>query len=234
MRRLRTSLTLGALLVGTWLVLPASAQFTIVNGVVQMAGLNVALGSAALPSITLRGGPTSGFYGVAATAPAVASGGVGVQEWTSAATYVAAGVPIGWLSGALGNSADTGWSRTGPGIVALGNGTQADTSGSVVALGFRTSGTTAMAVADVAANSCSSGTETIAGNDNVGAITIPATAGTQCRITFTVTAPVRRHCTFNDESTTIALRSTYVDQTHTDVLGAFTNGDVVTYNCNVR
>ncbi|MEY4762543.1 MAG: hypothetical protein RLZZ200_2399, partial [Pseudomonadota bacterium] len=45
-----------------------------------------------------------------------------------------------------------------------------------------------MAVANVGANSCGTTAATIAGNNNVGEVTVGATAGTQCRITLTVAA----------------------------------------------
>lgn len=90
------------------------------------------------------------------------------------------------------------------------------------------------AVANVGANSCGTTAATIAGTDNAGAITVGATAGTQCRIQFTIAAPTRRHCTVTDETTGNLMRSTYIDTTHTDVLGTMVAGDVITYTCFAR
>ena len=92
-------------------------------------------------------------------------------------------------------------------------------------------------VANVGANSCGTTAASIAGNDNIGAVTVGATSATQCRITFTVAAANRRHCTVTDETTAgvaATLHATYVDTTHTDILGTITAGDVITYSCFAR
>lgn len=96
-----------------------------------------------------------------------------------------------------------------------------------------TSGSTP-AVADVGAASCGATAATIVGNDNQFRITVGAGAGTQCRVTFTTTAPNAWDCTVTDSTTTIATRATAVDTTHTDFLGAFGGGDVVTGLCSRR
>lgn len=94
-----------------------------------------------------------------------------------------------------------------------------------------TSGTTylssgsGMAVANVGANSCGTTAATIAGNNNASVITVGATAGTQCRITFTLTATTEWDCAANDDTTTIAVRTTPVSPTTTDLIGTFTAGD---------
>lgn len=89
-------------------------------------------------------------------------------------------------------------------------------------------------VANVGANSCGTTAATIVGNDNNGAITVGATAGTQCRVAFATAAPNSRDCTTTDGTTTIATRATFVDSTHTDFLGAFVAGDKVVYICVAR
>lgn len=130
---------------------------------------------------------------------------------------------------------------TGPGYVTFGtllNGDSPDftiappAGGATVKVTAQltTSGATP-AVANVGANSCGTTAATIAGNNNAGEITVGATLGTQCRVTFTVAAPTRRVCTVTDATTTIATRATYVDSTHTDFLGAFVAGDIVAYHC---
>jgi hypothetical protein len=142
---------------------------------------------------------------------------------------------VGWWSGTgfQSGSVDLAMQRNAANILELNTGT----SGTFADLKLRTiihPTTTAVAVANVGANSCGTTAATIAGNENVGAFTVGATSGTQCRITFTTTAPNRRHCVFADETTTIAIRSTYVDTTHTDAIGAFVAGDVVSYVCAAR
>lgn len=99
---------------------------------------------------------------------------------------------------------------------------------------FTTVGTTSLSVANVGANSCGTSAASIAGNDNIFVITVGATAGTQCRVTFPVAASNRRVCVVTDSTTTIATRATYVDTTHTDFLGAFVAGDTVEAVCIAR
>lgn len=103
-----------------------------------------------------------------------------------------------------------------------------------------TSGTTllssgsGMAVANVGANSCGTSTATIAGNNNAAVVTVGTVAGTQCRIAFTFAATTEWDCAANDDTTTVAVRTTPVDTTHTDLLGAFTAGDKVSAICFAR
>lgn len=100
--------------------------------------------------------------------------------------------------------------------------------------GAISTGGSGLTVANVGANSCGTTAATIAGNDNAFTITVGATAGTQCRVTFPNAAANQRECAANDETTTIAVRSTYVDTTHTDLLGAFVAGDKVSGVCFAR
>ena len=151
-----------------------------------------------------------------------------------------------WLSI---NSAGTFFPMTDA-TIALGGGsnrwTTASFSASVTAGSFQvatvpiTSGTTfltsgsGMAVANVGANSCGTTAATIAGNNNLLTVTVGATAGTQCRVTFTITAANAWGCTANDDTTTTAVRTTPVDTTHVDLIGAFVAGDNVTATCFAR
>ena len=118
--------------------------------------------------------------------------------------------------------------------------------GTVDALAYNASGTalttgttflssgSGMAVANVGANSCGTTSATIVGNNNASVVTVGATSGTQCRIAFTVTAGTEWDCAANDDTTTIAVRTTPVDSTHTDLIGAFIAGDKVTAICFPR
>lgn len=96
-------------------------------------------------------------------------------------------------------------------------------------------GTTAVAVADVGANSCGTTAATIAGNDNAFAITTGATGATQCRVTFTRTAPVRWYCMGNNETAEArVVRFVPVSTTTGDFFGTLTGGDVVSAICFPR
>lgn len=106
--------------------------------------------------------------------------------------------------------------------------------GSTLTTSYITKANGSLSVANVGANSCGTTAATIAGNSNSFEITVGATAGTQCRVTFPVAAPTRYNCTVTDATTTIATRATSVDTTHVDFLGAFVAGDVVVAICLPR
>lgn len=93
---------------------------------------------------------------------------------------------------------------------------------------------TGLAVANVGANSCGTSAATIAGGNNAFVITVGATSGTQCRVTFTVAAATEWDCAANDDTTTVAVRVTPVDTTHTDFIGTFTAADKVSAVCFPR
>lgn len=92
----------------------------------------------------------------------------------------------------------------------------------------------APSVANVGANSCGTSAATVTGNDTVGFVTVGATSGTQCRVTFTAAATTRRVCLINNETTANLARSTVVSTTATDFFGTFVGGDVISYLCFVR
>jgi len=91
-----------------------------------------------------------------------------------------------------------------------------------------------MLVANVGANSCGTTAATIAGNSNAFEITVGATSGTQCRVAFPTAAPNQWDCVSDDNTTTLATRTTIIDTTHVDFLGAFVAGDKITGICFPR
>lgn len=113
-------------------------------------------------------------------------------------------------------------------------GTHAITAGSTISGSSLIASGTITGVANVGANSCGTTTATILGSNNSSVITVGATAGTQCRLQFSFAATTAWDCTANDDTTTIAVRTTPVDTTHTDVIGTFTAGDKVTSHCFPR
>lgn len=106
-------------------------------------------------------------------------------------------------------------------------------TGTLTPLAYVTTGS-GMAVANVGANSCGTSAATIAGNNNANVTTVGATAGTQCRIAFTFAAATEWDCAANDDTTTVAVRTTPVDTTHTDLIGTFTAGDKISAICFPR
>lgn len=127
------------------------------------------------------------------------------------------------------NGASLGLS-TGRVVFKTGDGSTADAQ----VQGIYVSTGSGLAVANVGANSCGTSAATIAGGNNSFVITVGATSGTQCRVTFTFAATTQWDCTVTDSTTTIATRATPVDTTHTDFFGAFVAGDKVTGHCFPR
>jgi hypothetical protein len=109
-----------------------------------------------------------------------------------------------------------------------GDGTVAVTANLITSAGA------GLAVANVGANSCGTTAATIAGGSNSFELTVGATAGTQCRVTFPTTAPTRWNCVANNTTTANLARATPVDTTHVDFLGTFVAGDVVSGTCTPR
>jgi hypothetical protein len=87
----------------------------------------------------------------------------------------------------------------------------------------------AMAVANVGANSCGTTTATIAGNQTVGEVTVGATSGTQCRVTVPQAVTTRFNGSCSNQTTAALCRLVAVSTTTFDLVGAFTAGDVVAY-----
>jgi hypothetical protein len=89
-------------------------------------------------------------------------------------------------------------------------------------------------VSNTTANSCGTTAATLAGNSNNGVITVGATAGTSCTITFTTAAPTRRECTANNETTGNLTRAIYLTTTTTKIDGTMVAGDLISYVCFAR
>ncbi len=145
----------------------------------------------------------------------------------------------GWSSaanGVVGIQATEGFTSTAQGTKLIVNLTP---TGSVTAARFLTGSAsgmifsqvsgTAMAVANVGANSCGTTTATIAGNQTVGEVTVGATSGTQCRVTVPQATTTRFNGSCNNQTTAALCRLVAVSTTTFDLVGAFTAGDVVAY-----
>lgn len=113
---------------------------------------------------------------------------------------------------------------------AIGIGNTASTT--TITGQFATAGTTPT-VSNTTANSCGTTAATITGNDATGVITVGATAGTNCTITFVKAAPTRRQCTVTNETTANLSRSTFLTTTTSTVEGTFVAGDLISYVCSV-
>ena len=85
-------------------------------------------------------------------------------------------------------------------------------------------------VANVGVNSCGTTAATIAGTDTAGKVTVGATSGTECRITFAIAFTNAPSCTVSNE-TTANLTRTQSTTTTADLEGTFVGGDVLAYIC---
>lgn len=94
--------------------------------------------------------------------------------------------------------------------------------------------TTSPAVANIGANSCGTTAATIAGVDNAFKITVGATSGTACRVTFDTTAPNAWECSYSNQTTANLARQTASTTTTSDVSGTFVAGDVLAGVCIAR
>lgn len=104
------------------------------------------------------------------------------------------------------------------------------TDGTTTLAGHLQSSTTAPAVSNTTANSCGTTAATIVGTDVSGKITVGATAGTSCTVTFTTAWTNAPACTVTNETTANLLRAT--STTTTVILaGTMVAGDVLAYIC---
>lgn len=109
-------------------------------------------------------------------------------------------------------------------------GTGTDRAVHIIGANVSITSTLTPAVSDTSANSCGTGTETIAGNDNAGKVTVIGSAGTSCTVTFATPFLNAPSCTVNNETTANLARAT--STTTTVILaGTFLQNDVVSYIC---
>lgn len=190
------------------------------------------LGGSSQPSLGWIGGGTVGFdydttrnhiyiIGSGATKP----GAIGNGGFNSASD-----AGFKWSANTDGGAnPDTGLCRNAAGVVEMNNGT----CGTLRDYKYRHSlgGGTAPTVADTSANSCGSGTETIAGSDERGRVTVIGSSGTSCTVTFGTaygTAPV---CFAADETSGVMLAPPVTTTTTTILAGTFAQNDVIRYSC---
>lgn len=92
----------------------------------------------------------------------------------------------------------------------------------------------APAVSSTSANSCGTSAPAIAGSDSVGTVTVGATSGTNCTVTFSYTAPTMWICEITDTTTAVLARAVPKTTTTVEFQGVFTAADVITYHCFAR
>ena len=188
-------------------------------------------GISALPSLAFASQPNTGIYHAGVNDISISSNGARIVAFAGADVYLLNTTP----TIRFGASSDVIITRDAANILALKNGTNNQifrvynsTTGSTY---LSMDATTIAGVANVGANSCGTTAATITGVDTSSVITVGTVSGTQCRIAFAVAATTAWDCVANDDTTTIAVRTTPVDTTHTDVIGTFTAGDKITTHC---
>jgi len=123
------------------------------------------------------------------------------------------------------------------GSAAIGNGANTSTIGSSAVIrhyvnGIYVSVNATPAVSNTSANSCGTTAATITGTNDTGVVTVGATSGTSCTMTFTIAAPTRRQCVITNETTGNLVRATYTDTTHSVFVGTFVAADKLAYLCS--
>ena len=122
----------------------------------------------------------------------------------------------------------------------LNDGSGAETfsvtaAGTTVASGTLTGkhllgGGSAPAVSNTSANSCGTTAASLVGTDTAGKVTVGATAGTSCTITFVASWANAPACVVTNETSANLARATSTTTT-VIVAGTFVAGDVLAYSC---
>jgi hypothetical protein len=211
----------------TW---PATAGTT-TNPITTSNAFVGPVGAVATPTwgIQTSGGGIAGTYSLATNQVSMSSGGGVAQRWigTSASLWGAA-IVAGWTSGADADSGSTdiAFSRTAAGVLALGNGTSANTTGKFKAAGYMSVGT------KFTASGCTN--STTVGGATAGKFS-SGTTGT-CTVTITMgdtaTAPNGWACWAADQTTPAdIITQTASNATTATISGTTVTGDVIAFGC---
>lgn len=151
--------------------------------------------------------------------------------WMSSGSFgLASDKPITWDSTTVvtNNGPDAGLTRNGAGVVEFNNGTAGTIRDTLTR--HVLAGGTSPTVANTSANSCGTTTATIAGKDEAGVITVGATSGTSCTVTFGTTYTNAPSCWAMDDNTPAVLP--VVTTTSTAIIsGTFAASDKLKFGC---
>lgn len=154
--------------------------------------------------------------------------GADARLWRTTGLNLGATLPACWTATNADASCDSGFNRDAAGVIAVTSGT-ASTYRDLRSRHLLGAGT-APAVTNTSANSCGTTAATLVGSDTAGKVTVGATSGTSCTITFTAAFTNAPACSVSDETTAVLARAT--STTTTVILaGVFTAADVLSYNC---
>lgn len=148
----------------------------------------------------------------------------GTNVWLGAGESTGNGTPgdVVFLPGTLGASGTT--------ERAIAEGARVSSTALTFNFHLVSGGTQAPAVTNTSANSCGTTAASISGTDTAGKVTVGATSGTSCTVTFAAAFSTAPSCFVMDETTAVLARAT---STTTTVIfaGVFTAADVLAYAC---
>jgi hypothetical protein len=104
-------------------------------------GLVVPAGASGTPSLTFSGNTTYGMYFNSGSGVVLAHSGSDIFGTRTGLLAMPSGTRVAWTSGAITGTVDTGISRVSAGVMAVGNGGAADTTGTLQAQKIVTPGT---------------------------------------------------------------------------------------------
>ncbi len=161
--------------------------------------------------------------------PLIQVGGTSVIGLTTGSTNLLA---IG-LTSSITSSADVFLARSSAGVLDIGSTASCATAANCRDLRLRhlIGNGTAPTVANTSANSCGTTAATIAGTDSAGKITVGATSGTSCTITFGTAWGNAPACATSDETSLMTTKAISTTTTLIISATAFVAGDVIAYNC---
>ncbi len=119
---------------GTTFAMSASPTFTGTLGAAAITAsstITAPVGAVGTPSLTFAGNTNYGVFFDASFGVVVAHNGAGILGTRTNRLVMPSGASLVWTSGTYGGTIDSGLSRTSAGLVAVGNGTPGDTSGSL-------------------------------------------------------------------------------------------------------
>jgi len=211
-----------SLIVGSTSVLLPGLPLGFCAGGASTADLIVARSAAAVLQLG------ADFNGAAISQTLQAANGITGTNTTGGNFILASGKGTG--SGAVSSLIFQTPTATGSGTTAQALATRASISQTGLSATHFIGIGTAPTVADTTAASCGTTAATIAGTDTAGKVTVGATSGTSCTVTFGTAWANAPSCTVSNETTANLSRAT--STTTTVILaGTFVGADVLAYQC---
>lgn len=211
---------------GTFKITAPAAAGTSTNPAIITNVFNLPDGSTAAPAYSFTANAGSGMY-ESSGSPIIARQGANIAGAFSTGWQMTATLVTGWGSSAIGGAFDTAISRGAAGVVDVGTGAAANTSGKLKAAGYMSVGTKFTTDAG-----CGTVT-TLLGGATAGSFHSNATS---CTVVVTMgdtaTAPNGWACRANDLTTTAdTVIQTATSTTTATFSGTTVSGDVINFSC---